>query len=173
MPRPGLVACLTPHLEWDILHLGEQLVYIPINGLYTDASDVLDWGAYWAGHWIQAHWLPDQIERDIAWKELFVIASVVNTWGHHWPWKKLLVHCDNQAVVDIWNKGTTAHPQIMALVCMHVQHDTTSMSELHTLKAPPIVLLMHFTIFRCNVSTNWPQKLPISQIPSVHGRSSS
>ena len=73
------------------------------------------WGAYWAGHWIQAYWLPG---KDIAWKELFAIAFAVNTWGHHWPRKKFLVHCDNQAVVDIWKKGTADHPQIMALVHM-------------------------------------------------------
>ena len=75
-------------------------------------------GAYWDGHWIQTHWLPDQIEKDIAWKELFAIASAVNTLGHHWPRKKILVHCDNQAVVDIGKKSTTDHPQIMALVRM-------------------------------------------------------
>ena len=98
--------------------------------LYMDVSGNLDWGAYWAGHWIQAHWLPDQIGKDIAWNELFAIGSAVNTWGHHWPRKKLLVHCDNQAVVDSWKKGTTDHPQIMALIRMlyFVQHDTTFMS---------------------------------------------
>ena len=57
----------------------------PSMALYTDASGTLGWGAYWAGHWIQAHWLPDQIGRDIAWKELFAITSAVDTWGHHWP----------------------------------------------------------------------------------------
>jgi len=68
--------------------------------------------------------------KDIAWKELFAIASVVNTWCHHWPRKKHLVHCDNQAVVDIWKTGTTDQPQIMALVHVlyFVQHDTTTMS---------------------------------------------
>ena len=54
----------------------------PSMALYTDASGTFGWGAYWAGHWIQAHWLPDQIGRDIAWKEPFAIASAVNTWGH-------------------------------------------------------------------------------------------
>jgi len=34
------------------------------------ASGTLGWGAYWAGHWIQAYWLPDKIGKDIAWKEL-------------------------------------------------------------------------------------------------------
>ena len=29
-----------------------------------------------------------------------------------------MVHCDNSAVVDIWKKGTTKCPEVMALVCM-------------------------------------------------------
>ena len=69
--------------------------------LFTDASGTLVWGAYWSGHWIQAHWSPDQVHRNIIWKELFAKASAVNTWGHQWPQKKVMVHCDNSAVVDI------------------------------------------------------------------------
>ena len=53
--------------------------------LFTDASGTLDWRAYWSGNWIQARWPPDQININIAWKELFAIASAVNTWGHQWP----------------------------------------------------------------------------------------
>ena len=29
-----------------------------------------------------------------------------------------MVHCDNSAVVDIWKKGTTKCPEVMALVRM-------------------------------------------------------
>jgi len=90
----------------------------PSMSLFTDASGTLGWGAYWSGHWIQAHWSPDQVPRDIVWKELFVIASALNTWGHQWPQKKVMVHCDNSAVVDIWKKGTTNCPEAMALVRM-------------------------------------------------------
>lgn len=32
--------------------------------------------------------------------------------------KKVMVHCNNQAVVDIWEKGTINCPEVMALVCM-------------------------------------------------------
>jgi len=39
--------------------------------------------------------------------------------------------------------------------------------------APPIVLLMHFPVFRCSVYTNWLRKLPRPRTSSVHGRSSS
>ena len=28
------------------------------------------------------------------------------------------MHCDNQAVVEIWKKGTTKYPEVMALVRM-------------------------------------------------------
>ena len=78
----------------------------------------MGWGAYWSGRWIQAHWSSDEAERNIVWKELFAIAAAVNTWGHLWARKKVLFHCDNQAVVDIWKTGTTKSSDIMALVHM-------------------------------------------------------
>ena len=99
------VSCMYHHLRLCIdayLDLDWWLAFLPTwNGtacilntdwstsssmsLFTDASGTLGWGAYWSGNWIQAWWPPDQINRDIAWKELFVIASAVNTWGHQWP----------------------------------------------------------------------------------------
>ena len=30
--------------------------------------------------------------------------------------RKLLVHCDNHAVVDIWSSGTSRSPELMVLV---------------------------------------------------------
>jgi len=53
---------------------------------------------------------------NIAWKELFAILVAVHTWGTYWARKKILFHCDNQSVVDIWGKGSTPDPQIMALM---------------------------------------------------------
>ena len=35
-------------------------------------------------------------------------------WFHH----KILFHCDNQAVVDIWDRGSTRAPHTMGLVCL-------------------------------------------------------
>ena len=86
--------------------------------LFTDAPGLQGWGAYWSGRWIQAHWSPEDMHQDIVWKELFAISAAVHTWGHFWPSKKVLFHCNNQAVVDIWRKGSTKLPQVMALVCM-------------------------------------------------------
>ena len=48
------------------------------------------------------------------WKELFAIAAT----GHLWEQKKVLFHCDNQSICDIWRKGSTKSPETMALVRM-------------------------------------------------------
>ena len=47
---------------------------------------------------------------------LDAILMVVHTWGIHWTKQKIIFHCDNRAVVDIWERGTTHDPYIMALV---------------------------------------------------------
>ena len=74
--------------------------------LFTDASGSDGWGAYWSGHWLQAHWTPTQKSMDITWKELYAIVIAVHMWGPSWQWQKILFHCDNQAVVDIWKEGS-------------------------------------------------------------------
>ena len=53
---------------------------------------------------------------DIAWKELFAIVMAVHTWGSLWQRQKILFHCNNQAVISIWESGTTRAKNIMALV---------------------------------------------------------
>ena len=40
----------------------------------------------------------------------------VHTWGSLWQRKRILFHCDNQAVVDIWESGSTRASETMALV---------------------------------------------------------
>ena len=56
-------------------------------------------------------------DRSIQWQELYPIALACLLWGHQWSGKKLLFHCDNRAVVDIWASGTSRDPLIMHLVC--------------------------------------------------------
>ena len=84
--------------------------------LFTDASGSDGWGAYWSGRWFQDHWSPAQQQLNIAWKELYAIVMAVHTWGSLWQHQKILFHCDNQTVVNIWEKGSTKSPDIMALV---------------------------------------------------------
>ena len=84
--------------------------------LFTDASGSKGWGAFWSNYWLQSEWSPEQSAQDIVWKELYAIVSVVNTWGHLCSRQKILFHCDNNTVVDIWQKGSTHCKEIMALV---------------------------------------------------------
>ena len=84
--------------------------------LFTDASGTNGWGAYWSGKWLQKHWSEAQIHKDIMWKELFAIVMAVHTWGALWQRQKILIHCDNQAVVKIWESGSTRAKEAMALV---------------------------------------------------------
>ena len=88
----------------------------PSMNLYTDASGSEGWGAFWSGRWLQSHWSPAQLVKPILWKELFAIVNAVNTWGQQWAKQKILFHCDNEAVVEIWCKGSTRDPETMALV---------------------------------------------------------
>ena len=55
-------------------------------------------------------------DRSIQWKELYPIALSCLLWGPLWRGKKLLFHCDNQSVVDIWAKGSSRDPLLMHLV---------------------------------------------------------
>ena len=87
----------------------------PSFQLFTDASNH-GLGAYWAGHWIHATWTTSQCRRDIQWRELYAVVAAAHTWGSRWARKWLLIHCDNQAVVDVWRTGTTKHRALMALV---------------------------------------------------------
>lgn len=52
----------------------------------------------------------------IVWKELFPIFLACSIWGHLWKQKRISFHCDNQAVVEIWRKGSTKDQAVMALV---------------------------------------------------------
>ena len=61
-------------------------------------------------------WSRQQSKFYIQWKELFAFVVAAQTWGAQWTHKRLLVHCDNHAVVDIWRAGTSRSPALMKLV---------------------------------------------------------
>ena len=88
----------------------------PDLALFTDASGTLGYGIYYSGHWIADTWPPPLQGRSIQWKELYPIALACLLLGHSWSGKKILFHCNNQAVVDIWASGTSRDPDIMHLV---------------------------------------------------------
>ena len=57
----------------------------------------------------------EQSSYSIQWKEMFAIVVACEAWGHLLARKRLVVHCDNQAVVHTWRSGLTKSPTLMAL----------------------------------------------------------
>ena len=83
--------------------------------LSTDASGTLGFGAYFQGAWFTGTWSIAQLPRSIQWKELFAIVAAAATWGNQWQTKKILVSCDNQAIVQVWQAKNPKHPAITRL----------------------------------------------------------
>ncbi|XP_053399481.1 uncharacterized protein LOC123556521 isoform X1 [Mercenaria mercenaria] len=89
--------------------------------LYTDASGSCGYGGYYQGRWFAEPWpeeLPKLGETDmsIAFMELVPIVTSVVLWQGMWSKKQIRFHCDNQATVDIINKGRSKSSLIMKLM---------------------------------------------------------
>ena len=84
--------------------------------LFTDAAGTLGYGAYWNGAWFSKAWPPHLLQKPIEWKELYAIVMAAETWGSQWSGKRLLFHCDNQAIVEIWQSGLSRSSDLMRLV---------------------------------------------------------
>ena len=101
--------------------LEDQFTATPDISLYTDASGVKGYGAYYQGQWFRGDWAPSQLlvqgnETSIAYHELFPIVLAACIWGHNWSQKHILFYCDNKAAVTAINKGTSSSPLIAKLL---------------------------------------------------------
>ena len=47
---------------------------------------------------------------------MYAVLVAATAWGAQWSRKRLLIHCDNQAVVHVWRSGTSRHKLLMGLV---------------------------------------------------------
>jgi len=84
--------------------------------LFTDASGSLGWGAVYGSRWLQGSWSPDEILASIEYKELYAICGACSSWGHLWQKLRILVYCDNEAVVMCLAKGYSKSPAVMDLI---------------------------------------------------------
>ena len=88
--------------------------------LYTDASGSHGFDAYYSGAWfrgdLQSHQTLES-GKSIALQELFAVVVAGLMLGKQWTAKRVLFHCDNQRVVDVWQHGSARYPNLMALVC--------------------------------------------------------
>jgi hypothetical protein len=85
--------------------------------LYTDSSDI-GIGAVYGHQWFCESFTglkASYIEMSITWRELYAIVKAISTWGNELANKRILMHCDNMAVVYIVNSGTSRDAHIMKL----------------------------------------------------------
>ena len=93
----------------------------PSLELFTDASSKCGFGGYYRGSWFCSEW-PTQIpilmdhKTSMTFLELYPIVVAAVLWGHTWGKKRILFHCDNEAVVHVINKGTSKNNNIMKLM---------------------------------------------------------
>ena len=52
----------------------------------------------------------------IEWKELYAIVIACEAWGYHCSGKRIMFHCDNQAIVQVWESGLSRSTDLMHLV---------------------------------------------------------
>ena len=84
--------------------------------LYTDAAGSIGFGAVFGCHWLQGLWPEMWKTFNIAFLELFPIVIAVHVWGSLMADKRIIFFSDNAAVVDIINKQTSKHQDIMVLL---------------------------------------------------------
>ena len=84
--------------------------------LCTDASGSLGCGAWSGQSWFQYSWPECFKQQSIAVKELLPIVMACMVWGKTWCKSAVLVHCDNQAVVEVVNAGYCKDSHLMQLL---------------------------------------------------------
>ena len=88
----------------------------PSVNLYTDASGQIGFGIYFNGKWVARKWPDKYAENSIQWKESFPIYLACFIWGNQFQGKRLLFHCDNMSITNIWATGSSKCKKIMSIV---------------------------------------------------------
>ena len=87
----------------------------PTLDVATDACPIAA-GGYFRGDWFYHNFSlnsPTWESLHITHKETMAIILAAKRWGRLWSNRRVIIHSDNQAAVQIINKGTTANPKIM------------------------------------------------------------
>ena len=87
----------------------------PLHEIWTDASGTKGIGGIYLTHLFSAHVPRHHRKKHINWKEMYAVLYAFLLWHPHWVNGELLVHCDNDAVVDAINKRSIRGPTITPL----------------------------------------------------------
>ena len=95
--------------------------------MYSDASKnpELRFGAWCQTSWMYSKWDADFIKRvdpSIEYLELFALVEGVVKWIHRFKNCRIILYCDNQAVLFMLNKTATPCKQCMVLIHILVLH---------------------------------------------------
>ncbi len=102
--------------QWNGLSLFyKNLISSPIDiNLFTDAAPSISFGGFYQGRWFVSPW-PAQLQdlpQSSALAELYPLVVAAFLWENEWSSKCILVHCDNEAVVQCVNKGRSHSPAL-------------------------------------------------------------
>ena len=86
--------------------------------LFTDTSGSHGFGAFFDGSWCRGSWLSHQrlSHHSIQWQELFAILAAAGTWQHRLAGRRVILHCDNLAVVQAWSGQSSRDLALMVLL---------------------------------------------------------
>ena len=101
-----------PFTDLELEHTSTDLDF------YTDASGVIGYGCFFNGLWTYGQWTKELLMRrpSIEFLELFAICAAILTWESKLANMKIIIYCDNQAVIDMINNSTLGCPACLKLV---------------------------------------------------------
>ena len=82
----------------------------------SDASGTWGFGALWHCEWFFSSWFFLPSGTSITFMELVPIVVAAHLWGSAWSRLRVQFLCDNRAVVDILNAGTSKSSDVMHLL---------------------------------------------------------
>jgi hypothetical protein len=86
-----------------------------VLNLASDASNA-GMGAVFGTSWWFLPFDQSHLAFPIAWRELYAVVVACRVWGHSLSAKRIMIECDNIAIVYSVNKGTSKNPKIMSLI---------------------------------------------------------
>ena len=87
----------------------------PVITIYTDASGTKGLGGIWGTQAFSVHVNRRHRGKHINWKEMFAIFFAVSLWADNWLGSRVVLMCDNSAVVDAINKKSM-HGETIAIL---------------------------------------------------------
>ena len=113
-----------PFIDFEDTLQAEQIC------MFSDASrnPLLGFGCICENSWTYAQWpkiFVEQFEPSIEFLELYAVVVTVVNWLNRFKNKRIMLHCDNQAVVSMVNNNTLSCKQCLALIRVLVMHSMT------------------------------------------------